>query len=100
MKRTIPAKTVEVCDICHREIVGEIASTCVVCGREHCYTCRGILCGCMVEAPVCHECSGREDVRQIVGRCADKIVPLVKKRNAVLRRLKAKPNAGQRTDGK
>lgn len=33
MKQTIPAKTVEVCDLCHREAY---LQSCAACGRQFC----------------------------------------------------------------
>jgi len=86
MKRTIPAKTVEVCDFCQRD-PGGILMTCLICGKEFCWSCRGVICGCMVDPDLCRGCANRDDVRNLVQRFAELIVPIIERRTAALQRL-------------
>jgi len=88
MKVKRPAAEVEVCDRCKRE---GFLQTCLVCGGRYCLTCDGLVMGCMISADLCRECSKREDVLKIMGRYATQIRPVVKRRDAALKRLPAQP---------
>lgn len=84
MKVTIPEKEVEICDFCRRE--GTLQE-CPVCGKSYCLICHGTIPGCWVGPHVCKECAKREDVRRVVGRYADQLTPILKKRKTALKRL-------------
>jgi len=88
MKISRPAVRVEVCDTCQRE---GFLQTCLVCGGRYCLTCSGRVAGCIVPADLCRECAKREDVEKIMERYAAKLTPIVKRRNAALKRLPAHP---------
>lgn len=89
MAKKVLEKTVEVCDVCHGE--STLLSACIICKREHCYTCKGIIMGCVVRADVCRECADRKDVQRICDRYAGRLAAAVKKRNAELRELGDQP---------
>lgn len=85
MKQRVPAKMVLVCDICHRQ--DGYLTKCLVCGREYCLLCRGIISGCMIMPDICRECDDKPEVKTLVDKYADKIVPIVRQRDAALKRL-------------
>jgi len=87
MKVKRPAAEVEVCDTCGRD---GYLQTCLVCGGQYCLTCHTTMVGCWITVDVCQDCSGRDDVRGIVARAADKITPIIMRRKASLKRLKSK----------
>ena len=84
MKKTMPKKTVEVCDFCQREGCLE---TCHVCGREYCLTCNGIVTASWGFLTLCRKCAGRDDVQAICDRYAEQLTPVFKRRTAALKRL-------------
>lgn len=90
MKIKKPAEEIEVCDHCQR---GGYLETCIVCGRQHCLSCQGIIAGCWVGPKVCKECDDREDVRRVVARYAEQITPIIRKRTAALKRLPSNTGA-------
>lgn len=81
MKVTRPEETVQVCDFCERDGYLE---RCLVCGKEYCLTCRGIITGCWVQPRVCRECCRREDVSRLVAEYAGKITPIIEARHEAL----------------
>ena len=89
MKVKRPAKEVEVCDVCQRD--DGYLQTCLVCGGVYCLTCDAVMVGCWVKPPVCRDCAKRPDVQGVVARAADKITPIIARRKAALKRLRAKP---------
>ena len=90
MKIKIPEKEIEICDICQRENCLRPLTECLVCGQQYCITCAGIIPGCMVSANIGKCCSKRDDVLKIVDRYAEQMMPIVKKRNIALYRLRKK----------
>lgn len=87
MKIKVPSKTVEVCDVCSREVSGCLLTRCLVCTREFCYICRGIICGCIHEVDVCKNCDDDERVRGVVSKFAKPLSQILKKRDAALSKL-------------
>lgn len=88
MKIKVPSKTVEACDICKRETA--VLTACLVCGKEHCWICRAIMAGCIVQPDVCKECGDMEAVIKIVDRFTKPLAATVVKRRQALRRLNRK----------
>ncbi len=72
MKTTVPAKEVEVCDVCHRE--STFLSTCLFCGKDYCLVCKGIMAGCIHPVDVCRSCDEDTVLRGIVAKHA----PIIK----------------------
>ena len=89
MKKTIPRRTAEVCDLCQNEHT--YLQRCPVCNREFCLACQGLVGGCWVSLAVCRECSKRDDVKRVSDRYAAEITPIIKRRLRALKRLPAKP---------
>lgn len=85
MKKTIPAKEIEVCDICHRE---DTLSECQACGIQHCYGCRGIVPGCIHDMYVCKLCEKKESVIAISKKYVPHLLGVLKKRILELRALR------------
>lgn len=93
MKTTIPEKTVDVCDFCHREGYLE---TCDVCGRQFCLIDNGIVAGSYGSMDICKECARRDDVHKVCERYAKQLKPIYKRRMTALRRL---PNTTNPDEG-
>lgn len=73
MKTIIPAKEVDVCDICHREV--DLFDHCLFCGKEFCYSCAGrVIPGCIHEVNICKNCQKEPKVLEIIAKHA----PLIK----------------------
>lgn len=85
MKVKVPAKTVEVCDFCNGE---GFLQKCLCCSKQYCLTCDGTIGGCWVSPDVCKSCADLDSVRKVVANYADQITPIVKRRDAALRKLK------------
>lgn len=96
MKIEQPSKTVEVCDICRR---GGFLQTCLVCGGRYCLTCDAIIAGCWVKPAVCRTCSKSQKVEDIVLKYAGRITPVIKLRDAALKRLNGKGASEQLSAG-
>lgn len=86
MKIKVPAKTVEACDICQRQVGGGLLSKCVVCGKEYCHICEAIMCGCIHQPKICEHCGANEKVKSVVQRFAKPILTLILKRDTAMRR--------------
>lgn len=84
MKRKVPAKTIDVCDICERET--GLLETCLICGKQYCTLCDSFLPGCMIHPNVCKKCDDRDDVKKIVERYSKDFVRISKLRDAALKR--------------
>lgn len=82
-----PAEEVQVCDRCGKE--GGYFRQCWVCRGDFCLVCEGIVCGSFGFTEICRACSGRDDVKRVCDRYAAQISPILKKRDAALKRLKA-----------
>lgn len=85
MKVTKPAREVTVCDLCSKE--WSVLDTCLVCGKEYCYTCHGTMPGCIHAVEVCRKCSERPDVVEVVKRHAGPLRSLISERADALRAL-------------
>lgn len=72
MKKNVPAKEVEFCDFCLREM--DYLVTCKACGARHCLSCRAIIAGCIHQVDVCRSCGENAQVLAIVFKHA----PLIK----------------------
>ena len=86
MKIKIPAKTVEACDICGDPKGGGLLTKCVICGKEYCYTCEAIMCGCIHQPQICKKCGDNEKVKATVDRFAKPIMAVLRKRDTAMRR--------------
>ena len=84
MRKTIPEKTVEVCDLCGRDAC---LRTCQVCGRQLCLVCEGTVAGSWGFLDICRDCSDLDDVRALCAKYADKLTPIFQQRQEALRRL-------------
>lgn len=89
MKKKIPSKTIEVCDLCGRESSG-LFTECVVCEKDYCCICEGIIGGCIHMPDVCKECSRRDDVREVVDEFAGQLSPILEQRELALSDLPKK----------
>jgi hypothetical protein len=85
MKRTIPERTIEVCDSCGRE---GYLQTCVACGGKYCLTDDGIVPGSFGFVDVCRDCGKRDDVRAICDRYSKKLAPIFRARQLALGKLR------------
>jgi hypothetical protein len=85
MKIKVPSKTVEACDICKR--AAGILETCLICGKEYCWSCEPYLPGCMMKPHVCKNCDDRKDVLAVVARYSVDFVKIYKLRDKALARL-------------
>ncbi len=86
MKVLKPEREVEVCDTCQHE---GFLQVCLVCGKQFCMSCHGIIAGCWVSPNVCRGCSRRADVLKVVGLYAKQITPIIAERRAALEALPA-----------
>ncbi len=84
MKKTIPKKTVNVCDFCQHE---GFLETCHVCGRQFCLSHQGIVGQSWGYTTLCHKCSERDDVQDVCCRYAKQLTPLFAERDDRLKRL-------------
>lgn len=84
MKTEIPARQVEVCDLCGRE---GFLKTCDVCGRQYCLVDDGVVTGSWGFTDLCRICAARPDVTKICERFAKKLAPLFLARRDALRKL-------------
>ncbi len=84
MKMKTPAKEVEVCDFCRQE---GYLTECHVCGRQFCLVDDGTVAGSFGFTKLCRECSGRDDVRSICTRHAEKLAPIYAARDNELKKL-------------
>ncbi len=84
MKVKIPSKTVEVCDLCRREIPSGCWSKCIICKKEYCRTCEAIIGGCIHQPKLCRECSKRDAVYDVVQRFASRIQRVLDDRDAAM----------------
>ena len=96
MARVHVNKVIEVCDFCQRDGYLE---RCLLCRKQMCLICVGLIAGCMVSLTACKKCSHRADVVALVKQYADKIVPLIKRRDAAVRNLPKYPSLTEGTDG-
>ena len=71
MKVTVPAKEVELCDVCRREVA--FLDTCLYCGNRYCLTCAAVIAGCIHSVRVCRRCENNETVLAIVSKHATPI---------------------------
>ena len=86
MKTTV-TKEVTVCDLCKGE--GFFLTECLVCGKEYCCSCEGLIPGCIVRPDVCLECDGLESkVQAICDKFAPRLAKSIKQRDQAIRELK------------
>jgi hypothetical protein len=98
MKKKVPAKTVDVCDVCHRE--SGFIETCIVCGGEYCISCRAIMCGCVHEVDACLDCGKLPIVQDVVERYVPRLMKVLNLREEALKRLgKSKKFREQQNNG-
>lgn len=90
MKVTVPSRTVEACDICHRQLGGGLLTKCIVCGKEYCHTCEAIICGCVHRPDLCKKCAEHESVREVVGNFSKPLSDVLKLREKSLSKLRLK----------
>lgn len=89
MKVTVPAKEIELCDVCHRDSSWLV--TCLFCGNRYCLTCEAIISGCIHKVRVCRKCGENETVLAIVEKHAPLIRSVLEARDIELRKS-AQPN--------
>lgn len=87
MMQKIPAKEIEVCDICGR---GGYLMTCKACRGRYCLMCDATITGCIHALDVCRTCGDRPEVITIAEKYAPKITAILKIRDAELSQLKIK----------
>lgn len=84
MKQTLPAKEIEVCDICHREGYLEV---CVTCGKQYCITHQATISGSYGFLHLCCKCGKRDDVKEIAEKYSDKLYDIYQERKAAFQAL-------------
>ena len=92
MKVKVPSKTVEVCDRCKRARDGGLLTVCVMCGREYCYACEAIMCGCVHQPDLCRDCGETDAAKAVVEKYAKRLARIVRQRVDALKAIA--PNAG------
>ena len=88
MTRKKITKTVVVCDVCGNKNNYTLSYTCVCCGKEHCYSCRGIVPGSQVDSEVCRSCADLPMVQKVCEKYARKFLKLKQQRAAELTKSK------------
>ena len=88
MARKKITKTVVVCDLCGNENNYTLFYTCVCCGKEHCYSCRGMIPGCQMDPEVCRNCADLPAVEKVSDKYAGKFLKLKQQRAAELAKLR------------
>ena len=78
MKKTIPERTVEVCDLCEAEYPP--FPECPVCHRRICSHCLRDLVVTEIGQLVCRECEGSTDVQRRWSECLDEIRQMIRQR--------------------
>lgn len=86
MKIKVPAKVVEVCDICTRQ--APFFTVCVVCQKRYCSTCEAIIGGCVHQPEVCKKCAEDELVTAAVKRFVKPLVDILDRRDKALAALR------------
>lgn len=84
MKIRIPAKTVEVCYICHHE---GFLENCTVCKRKYCIVHESTVAGSYGFTHVCRNCGQRQDVQDVCQRYAERLTPIFNQRQTALKKL-------------
>jgi hypothetical protein len=87
-KQVIPARQVETCDLCNRESTSLTA--CLVCGREYCFLCEGLISGCIVMPDICRNCARHEPVAKTVLKFSPKIKAVFRLRDRAIKGLAKK----------
>jgi hypothetical protein len=64
MKTTVPAKEVQICDVCRREV--PYLQKCKFCENEYCLSCSALIAGCVHTVDVCKKCETNETLLKIV----------------------------------
>lgn len=88
MIKKIPAKTVEVCDLCSHQAPAGCLTKCVICQKDYCHTCEAIMCGCIHQPQICKKCAGNDKVIELVGKFAHPLLLVLNKRDKGLIRLR------------
>jgi len=60
MKVQVPAKEIEICDICQRE--STVLDTCLWCNKQFCLVCKGLVPGCVHTLNICKNCDDDKDL--------------------------------------
>ncbi len=97
MKVKLPAREVECCDRCRRSDV--LLQTCIACGARYCLACNGVVPGCMVSADLCYECTSDGMVWDLVRKYGQRILPIVRERDAKLAKMRRRILAGRKRAG-
>ncbi len=87
MKLKIPAKTIEVCDVCQRENSSWLTD-CTVCVKKYCLLCRAIIAGCVHEVDICKRCGDLDEVREVVDKFVKPLLKVLDERSKALKRIK------------
>jgi hypothetical protein len=83
VKVKVPAKTVEVCDICKKE--SSFLTVCTACGKEYCHICEAIHPGCIHQPRICRECDKLEGVSNAIDSFTEPLITLLKRRDAAMK---------------
>lgn len=81
--KVIPARTIQVCDVCGGH--GGTPYRCLMCDREHCYQCKGVVTASMVSPEVCRDCDNLPHVKDVCREYGRKIAELIVERNKKLK---------------
>lgn len=88
MKKRIPGKIIEVCDICERETAGCVLVRCIVCRKQYCITCEAIMVGCVHKPELCRECGRLDKVKAVIDRFVKPLLAVLDRRDKALARLR------------
>ena len=64
MKKTIPEREIEVCDVCEKNERCHLR--CICCGGMYCDRCEALIGGRVTQTRVCKKCGDRKGVQVIV----------------------------------
>ena len=79
MKKRIPSKVIEVCDLCQRATA--VLTKCESCDRTYCFLCEAIICGCIVKPDICKTCGGNDAILAVVEKYAKPLARIVAQRS-------------------
>jgi hypothetical protein len=92
MKRKVLEHVIEVCDFCNRQSTN--LTSCIVCKKEYCLICRGIISGCIAMPEICKNCDNLAVVREIVEEFVKPLRAILRKRDGKISQLSEKEREG------
>lgn len=96
MKKEIPSRIIEVCDICNRE--EKILYKCIVCGKDYCMLCEAIIAGCIHKVTICKNCSKDEYVKEVISKYAKMLSFVLDDRDKELKNWGINENVKDKTE--